>query len=359
MRSLSIFIATLLFLFLAIIYTSCKKEYSYEGGIAVFTFLGDGGNCTNPVINGTYSAGIALQPSNNIQLQVNVTTIGAYGFSTNSVNGIKFTASGSFTVLGVQTITLTGNGKPVSAGNFSYIPPIGMGCTFLVTVGTAMPEVARFTLQGSPDTCSNFKISGTYMSGVTLKSDNTVEVIVDVTSPGSYSITTDTLDGISFLAAGNFTTTGTQKIILTGSGTPSMADNLTFSPHTGSSTCTFNLTVVTPGPPATYVLESNQDGSCTGYSVSGNFFSGQALTNTNTMAVKVTVTVLGNYAINTNTVNGITFTGTGSFVTLGSQIVVLTGTGTPAQKGTFTFIPQIIGPHPIGGETCSASVQVM
>ena len=53
------------------------------------------------------------------------------------------------------------------------------------------------------------------------------------------------------------------------------------------------------------------------------------------------------------------FTYTGEFITLGSQVVVLTGSGTPVTSGTFTFTPQIIGPHPIGGETCTADVPVM
>jgi hypothetical protein len=176
---------------------------------------------------------------------------------------------------------------------------------------------------------------------------------------GSYNINTDNIDGISFSQSGNFTSTGIQKVILKGSGTPTLANNLTFSPNTGSSVCSFDLTVVTPGPPATYVLESNQDGSCTGYSVSGNFISGLGLTNTNTMTVKVTVIVLGNYTISTNSLNGMTFAATGSFVTLGSQIVVLRGAGTPASPGTFTFTPQIIGPHPIGGKVCTTDIVVM
>ena len=183
--------------------------------------------------------------------------------------------------------------------------------------------------------------------------------MVNVTAPGSYSINTDTLDDISFSQSGNFTMTGIQKVILKGSGTPSTPNIFTFTPGTGTSGCTFTLTVLTPGPPGTYVLESNQDHTCTGYSVSGIYFSGTPLTNTNTMAVKVTVTVLGNFTISTNTVNGMIFSYTGEFITLGSQIVVLTGSGTPVTAGTFTFTPQIIGPHPIGGETCTADVPVM
>jgi hypothetical protein len=367
MKSFSLFIAYLLLIVFPVIYTSCEKEYSYEGGIttgmaggtAVYSLEGNGGNCTGPLINGTYVTGTILQPSDNIQLRVNVTTIGTYTLSTIVVNGIQFSASGNFTVSGIQTITLTGSGTPLTAGISSFTPPVGLGCTFFVTVTAAPPQVASFTLEGSPGACSNFKVNGTYTSGVNLTTANTVEVMANVTAPGSYSIKTDTVDDISFSQSGNFTMTGIQMVILKGSGTPSTPNIYTFTPGTGTSGCTFELTVLTPGPPGTYVLESNMDHTCTGYSVSGIYFSGTPLTNTNTMAVKVTVTVLGNFTISTNTVNGMTFSHTGEFITPGSQIVVLTGSGTPVTSGTFTFTPQIIGPHPIGGETCTADVPVM
>ena len=360
MRATSIFIAAILLVFISLSYISCEKEYSYEGGTAVFTLIGEDGNCTAPVINGIYSNGISLQSSNSVQLQVNVTTAGSYAFSTNVADGIQFKTSGNFATTGPQTVTLKGSGKPSGPGTFSFKPPVGAGCNFFITVQQSAPEVARFTLSGAPGSCTDFKINGTYTSGTTLISAyNSVELMVEVTTIGTYNISTDTIDGISFSAAGDFTKTGTQKVTLQGSGSPDQADNLTFMPNTGSSTCGFDLTVVTAGPPATYVLESNFDGSCTGYSVSGNYFSGEAMTSTNTMAVKVTVTVLGSYTIKTNTVNGMKFAATGSFVTLGSQIVVLTGTGTPALKGTFVFSPGIVGPHPIGGETCTTSIEVM
>jgi hypothetical protein len=366
MKSFSLFITYLLFLVFTIFYTSCQKEYSYEGGsttgmggsAAVYTLVGTGGNCTGPIINGTYITGTVLQPSNNIQLQVNVTTIGTYSLTTLPVNGIQFSTAGNFTVTGSQTITLTGSGTPLAAGIFPFTPPVGPGCTFFITVTTTPPQIAHFTLEGAPGICNNFKVNGMYTAEVALTGANTVEVMANVTTIGSYSINTDTIDGISFSQSGNFTATGIQKVILSGFGTPSTSNFLTFTPNTGTSGCTFSLTVLTPAPPATYVLESLYDHTCTGYSVSGTCYSGMPLLSTNTMAVKVFVTDLGNFAISTNTVNGMIFSCIGSFITLGPQIVVLTGSGTPVSAGTFTFTPQIIGPHPIGGETCTTEIDV-
>jgi hypothetical protein len=141
MKSFSLFIATMLFLILSVFYISCVKEYSYEngikggiaGGTAVYTLAGIDGNCAVPLINGNYITGNLLQASNNIQLQVNVTTTGTYAVTTNIANGVQFSAAGNFTVKGLQTIKLTGNGIPLSGGTFSFNPPIGLGCAFLVT----------------------------------------------------------------------------------------------------------------------------------------------------------------------------------------------------------------------------------
>src|SRR5450432_512916 len=148
MKSFSLLPAYLLLFVLTIIDTSCEKEYSYEGGpttgmaggTAVYTLESDGGNCTAPLINGIYATGIALQPSNNVQLGVNVTTIGTYTLSTTVVNGIQFSGSGNFTFTGLQSITLTGNGTPITTGISPFTPPVGSGCSFFITVTTTPPQ---------------------------------------------------------------------------------------------------------------------------------------------------------------------------------------------------------------------------
>jgi hypothetical protein len=86
--------------------------------------------------------------------------------------------------------------------------------------------------------------------------------------------------------------------------------------------------------------------------------SGTPLTSVNTITVSVFVTDPGSFAISTDTVNGMIFSYQGTFVAVGAQNVLLTGSGTPVSAGTFTFTPQIIGPHPIGGETCTADIDV-
>ncbi len=57
----------------------------------------------------------------------------------------------------------------------------------------------------------------------------------------------------------------------------------------------------------------------------------------------------GDYNITTDTVDGVSFSAIGHFSTTGS---------TPLATGDFTFTPSIVGPAPIGGGACDATVTV-
>jgi hypothetical protein len=349
-----------IFLLFVVLFITCTKEYSYEGGksggTAVYTLSGAGATCTGAVVNGKYYNDVALGSGNTIQLQVNVTTTGTFTLSTNTVNGIYFSASGSFTNTGLQSIILSGTGTPVADGNFSFTTPTVSGCSFMVTVDKL---IAAYTLAGAPGDCTKPVLNGYYISGKDLAATNTVDLTVNVTSVGAYTLKTDTLDGISFSASGIFTTTGIQTVSLAGTGTPLAARYLVFTPQLAGSACTFPLTVANPEPVATYVLESGfgNPNPCT-YTVSGNYVANSQLTTANYVSVRVYVTVVGNYTIATNTVNGMMFSHSGIFTATGNKDVILEGSGKPAAAGTYLFTPEIIGPHPLGGETCAFNVTV-
>ena len=363
----SYFITSLVLLVSALFVNSCQKEYSFEGcvaggsapGTAVFTLAGTGSSCTGSVVSGKYSTGNPLGTGNTVQLNVDVITPGIYCLNTNSANGMVFSAYGNFTTAGSQTITLTGGGTPVATGNYTFTPPVGAGCSFIVKVDTTSAPMGSFTLAGDPNSCVNAKIIGDYTAGVALVSSNTVFINVNVTETGPYTINTDTLDGISFSAKGNFTSLGNQTITLIGSGTPDLPRNLAFTPSGNTSHCTFQLTVQNPPPSATYVLESGfgNPNPCI-YTVAGTYSSNVALSASNTVSIHVFVTVLGNFTIATNTINGMIFSYTGSFTTLGAQYVALSGSGTPVSPGTYSFAPQIVGPAPLGGTTCAFDIDV-
>jgi len=254
-----------------------------------------------------------------------------------------------------------------------FITSLLLSCIFFITCkkeysaeGDRLPGPppapvgdAGYTLGGSPDECQNFIIQGTYISGARLVSSNTVEVNVTVTTIGNYKLTTDTLNGIWFSRSGTFTSTGNQKITLVGTGTPELARNLIFTLKADNSTCNFRLTVTDAEPLAVYVLESGfgNPNPCI-YTLAGTYISNTPLTNSNTVSIRVYVTYPGNFTISTEMINGMMFSYTGRFTAIGIQNVLLYGTGTPARTGTYTLIPEIVGPHPLGGQACAISVTV-
>ncbi|HUS02116.1 MAG TPA: CHRD domain-containing protein [Chitinophagaceae bacterium] len=92
--------------------------------------------------------------------------------------------------------------------------------------------------------------------------------------------------------------------------------------------------------------------NCTTPTIAGNYDLGTALTASNTVTFPVTVGTTGSYTITSNTVNGMTFSGTGNFTSTGTQNAVLTGTGTPTNSGVQNFTVTY------NGSTCNFSVTV-
>jgi hypothetical protein len=239
----------LIFIFSVFLFSSCEKELSFEntggaiGGTAVFSLDGGSGNCTGVYINGSYVAGVALGPSNTATLSVNVTTIGTYTITSNTINGIVFSGAGTFTATGVQNITLTGSGTPLTAGSFNFTSGSG-GCIFSVSVTSGSGGsggTATFTLNGAPGNCTTPAISGMYSAGIALDISNIIALQVNVSTIGTYTISTASVNGMIFTGNGTFTNTGAQTIILTGTGVPTAAGDFIFSP--GNNGCSFSITV--------------------------------------------------------------------------------------------------------------------
>jgi hypothetical protein len=320
------------------------------GATAAFTLGGAGGACSPFTVNGTYIAGTMLSAANTATLQVNVTAIGAYVINTTAVNGILFAAAGIFTATGVQNVTLTGTGTPAVAGPFTYSATGGgTTCSFPVTVGGG-GTTAVYTLSGAPGSCTGAVANGTYTAGTPLTVANTVTINVNVTTAGSYSISTTTVNGISFAATGTFAGTGAQTVNLVGTGTPTAAGPFNYPATGGGNTCTFSVTAGGGGGgAATYTL-TGAPGNCTGAVANGTYTAGVALTAANTVTIGVNVTATGTYTISTTTNNGISFSKSGTFTVTGVQNVVLNGTGTPTAAGAFNF------PATGAGSTCTFSV---
>ena len=216
------------------------------GSNGVFTLVTGGtpSNCASAVVNGTYTQNAALTASNTVDVTVNVTTVGAYTLTATG-GGMAFTKSGTFATTGNQTITLTGSGTPTTSGanTVTFAAP-NASCSFIVTVNPAGGGAAVGTLAGAPNACAPITVNGFYVESTAVGGSNTVGVTVNVTTAGSYNITTNTVTGLSFSASGSLSVGNNQVINLTASGTPTTAGNQTFTVTFGSSSCTFTVQVL-------------------------------------------------------------------------------------------------------------------
>ena len=216
------------------------------GSNGVFTLVTGGtpSNCASAVVNGTYTQNAALTASNTVDVTVNVTTVGAYTLTATG-GGMTFTKSGTFATTGNQTITLTGSGTPTTSGanTVTFAAP-NASCSFTVTVNPAGGGAAVGTLAGAPTACAPITVNGFYVESTAVGGSNTVGVTVNVTTAGSYNITTNTVTGLSFSASGSLSVGNNQVINLTASGTPTTAGNQTFTVTFGSSSCTFTVQVL-------------------------------------------------------------------------------------------------------------------
>ncbi|MHA4807080.1 hypothetical protein ACX0G9_03190 [Flavitalea flava] len=338
---------------------SCVKEKSIEHSLSASSsgsLKTSSGDCLPSASNGIFKTGIALTAASNyIDIQVTVTKTGSYLITTDTLNGFSFKGEGAFTVVGLNTVRLTGSGKPLNAitstFHFTYDSDI---CSIDISVIDANTPSAVFTLGADASkSCTGSVPGGNYQVGTPLDISNTVTITVNVTIPGAYTLGVTPADGITFKKTGVFTGTGAQQITLTASGTPSNAGSFSFTINGASNTCSFSITVnpKAGSTPAVFTL-NGAPGACTSPVISGAYQAGVSLNSANTIAVKLDVTTAGSYTLSTDLVNGISFSATGILAVGAGQTVILNGAGTPTSQGTFVLTPQF------GNSSCTFSLIV-
>ncbi len=193
--------------------------------------------CFPSSVSGVYVAGTKLNSINYLEITVNVKKTGTYSITTPSVNGYYFTSSGTIKDSGLNTIKLYGVGTPGTAGvNTFAVTFSGTTCYINVTVAAVVVPTA-FTFN-----CSGTKLNGDYYADSTVNASNYISLALTVTSVGAYNITTDSVNGIIFKGAGNFTTKGAQTITLLASGKPTVVGSFNYNVTSGTSTCAKTVT---------------------------------------------------------------------------------------------------------------------
>jgi hypothetical protein len=157
-------------------------------------------------------------------------------------------------------------------------------------------------------------------------------ITATVTKVGTYSITTTTANGVTFAGTGTFTGTGSQGITLTATGTPTAAGSNTFALNTTPG-LSFSRTTNPPSANGTAVVSAY---TCNTAST-GRLIGGGNPTSGVTQTITATVTTAGTYSLNTGGINGVTFSGSGTFAGTGDRDIILYASGTPSAVGTNTF----------------------
>ncbi|MEQ1677460.1 MAG: hypothetical protein ABL876_12205 [Chitinophagaceae bacterium] len=335
---------------IVVIGIGCQKELSFElpdspaKGSLQSEITGD---CLPKTISGAYIATTPLVPTaNTITVSVLVTQTGTYAIGTDTVNGYYFRGIGTFTALGVNTVTLRGNGTPFAEGVNNFVVSFdGTICDIQITVLPAGSGPAVFTMTGSPS-CTTPVINGVYVKGGALNASNTVVLNVNVTTAGTYTVSTVLTNGMTFAGTGTLAT-GAQTITLTGSGIPVTAGATPIPVTAGATSCSFTITVTDP---VTGTL-GGTPGTCTPVTIGGTYTQNVALTASNTIQVQITTATVGPYLVTTNAVAGISFTGTGTS-TGAVQTITLNGTGTPTASGVQNFTVSF------GTSTCTFSINI-
>src|SRR5687768_17279171 len=197
-------VSLLSFLSALLLFSACQKEFSFEtnstpsSGSLQAEVSGD---CLPKTVQGIYEVGTVLDADTNyIDVQVNIAEVGSYRIYSDTVNGIFFQAKGVFATSGLNTVRLTGDGTPLSAGIHHFtINYDSSQCKVAVSTlpqGGADPAV--FTLAVGPTTCLDYTLSGVYAKDIPLTAANTVAIKVNVTTIGTYTITTQASKGIIF-----------------------------------------------------------------------------------------------------------------------------------------------------------------
>lgn len=218
------------------------------------------------------------------------------------------------------------------------------GNRWLSLCGTLPPAIIDVTA------CNRIVLSASgndYLEqGKYLKDTDLLYVQLEVRESGSYHITAtpNPANGYSFSKSGTFNAPGVYTVALEGLGTPLLGneitgDLLTFSINGKvSTTCTNTRIKVKPSDLNFTIIEPQNK------TVSWDAYIGVPLNaNDNKVSLEVNVTTVGFWRIQTNTVNGMSFSGAGEFTSEGRQTIEVVGQGTPvvstpaSSPNVFTF----------------------
>lgn len=267
-------------LILAALVNSCSKEFSVENNglkipVGNWEFTGD----TTTAYTGNMDSAYIISSSSVHELHLNGTsasgdqnfrmTLYADTFKVGSYKASLFQSAFTYTataktlydadqLVGEFIVNITSLSSNLVIGTFSgtakdsanKLTKITDG-KFKATLNDGLPTaVSSGVLGDSAGNCKAAVLKGTYTQGISAKDTNTVQLQVVVAEVGTYSISTNTVGGLTFAGSGVFTTTGSQNVVLTGTGIPELTGEQTFTVRYGNSQCAFKINVLPGAAPS-------------------------------------------------------------------------------------------------------------
>ena len=238
---------------------SCAPTPSTNGSAIVTSFGAPA--CAANTINGTMLAGVPVSGVT-MSLYAFVTKLGSYNITAGPTNGVTFSGSGTFTVLGCQAIPLTATGTPTAAGATTWTTNTTPSGSATATVAALSPSsggsavVSAWTstvgcalgagTNNSPAGVRQGGVNQTMIQGVS--TTDTITLVATVTTAGTYNISTNAINGKTFTASGTFGATGSQTVFLVSTGAASAAGNHIWALNTTPSINAYGSTLTTNAP---------------------------------------------------------------------------------------------------------------
>ena len=335
---------------MVLLHQACQRELYFDGVSTGFLKKDGVGNCLPVAATGLFIIDSVLSNSNYVDVQAEIVLPGTYEIKSDTVNGFSFRSVGKV-IKGANNIRLFASGIPKTAGDYSFKITYGnSNCNFKVNVSNT--PFAEFTLVGNPYSCAGVFVNGSYTKDSGLNPLNQITLLANVTHPGKYVVSATTTNGFLFTGGGTFSGAGVQNITLTGTGTPINAATTKVVVSNVVSTCNLNITVFATVDNKAIFSFDGTPGVCVDPIITGDYYAGIVTTINNTAIMKVNVTKVGLYSINTNLSNGLTFNSAGIFSFLGPQTVTLYAAGIPIKSESSAFIPNT------GTQSCNYFVDV-
>lgn len=120
-----------------------------------------------------------------------------------------------------------------------------------------LKEPSSGTLKSNNGDCLPSAVKGTYRMDSVLNNSHYIEVTLDIGTPGTYTIKSDTVNGYSFIGSGTIEHLGVNTIKLQGSGTPLITGTDIFTIQYGNSSCQITVNVVSVAAADYFPLTQN------------------------------------------------------------------------------------------------------